>query len=447
MMRLVSIRRLFVAALIAVVPLAAHAATPIVLIVVEGLRPEFVTKKDMPALHRISKDGLFSNSHHAVYPALDSVNGASLATGAYPSRHGIVGDVFVDPESGDVIAAAAALLDVPSLGEVLDEHGKRVQVIGGPRAVAQYFTGTRTDLVLSSTPTSVADTYLRAVHEASVDLAIIWFGGADGSPTSLVDVHDVDEQLARIFARHRSRGDRANVFVTSSHGVVSGVGAAVDLSTRLVAHGLKASADSPDVRVLGGNAIYVENHDRRRIGEIASWLQRQPWAGAIFTQQARPTHPEGFVRGVLSFQAVYMDHPRRPDVLVEGAWSADDDGRGVARRIGTSRPATSSLHSIEVPFIAVGPDIKKRATSDVPSAHYDLAPTIYHLLGIEIPSFVDGRVLREILRGGPKPGEVPVLRRRHGSEARWDGGGYRIIMQESTVDGVEYLDHIAVEKL
>ena len=50
-----------------------------------------------------------------------------------------------------------------------------------------------------------------------------------------------------------------------------------------------------------------------------------------------------------------------------------------------------------------------------------------------------GRVLHEILRGGPDPETVEVLRRRHGSQAKWDGGRYLLMMTEYSVNGVDYL--------
>ena len=54
-------------------------------------------------------------------------------------------------------------------------------------------------------------------------------------------------------------------------------------------------------------------------------------------------------------------------------------------------------------------------------------------------------MLREALRGGPKPDSMEVLRRRHGSQETWEGGRYRLVMTESSVDGVDYLDFTKVE--
>ena len=42
-----------------------------VLIVWDGMRPDFVSEEKTPALWRLSKEGVFFRNHHAVYPSAD----------------------------------------------------------------------------------------------------------------------------------------------------------------------------------------------------------------------------------------------------------------------------------------------------------------------------------------------------------------------------------------
>jgi arylsulfatase A-like enzyme len=52
---------------------------------------------------------------------------------------------------------------------------------------------------------------------------------------------------------------------------------------------------------------------------------------------------------------------------------------------------------------AAGPDFKKGFTDRLPVSNADIAPTLAHILGLQLPSTgkLQGRVLEEALPGGP----------------------------------------------
>ena len=56
------------------------------LIVLDGLRPDYVTPALMPNLHALGERGVVFTDHHAVYPTVTRVNAASISTGAYPEN-------------------------------------------------------------------------------------------------------------------------------------------------------------------------------------------------------------------------------------------------------------------------------------------------------------------------------------------------------------------------
>src|SRR4051794_27817933 len=62
------------------------------LIVVDGLRPDYVTAAVMPALTALGRRGVTFARHHSVYPTVTRVNAASISTGAYPEMHGLMGN-------------------------------------------------------------------------------------------------------------------------------------------------------------------------------------------------------------------------------------------------------------------------------------------------------------------------------------------------------------------
>ena len=69
----------------------------ILLIIWDGLRPDAVTAETAPFLHRMANRGVFCRNSHAVFPTSTRINSASLTTGCYPGRHGIVDNELYIP--------------------------------------------------------------------------------------------------------------------------------------------------------------------------------------------------------------------------------------------------------------------------------------------------------------------------------------------------------------
>jgi len=69
---------------------AAGSAGHVVVIVWDGMRPDFISQEHTPALWQLAQDGVRFANHHAVYPSSTEVNGTAIATGAYPQNGGII---------------------------------------------------------------------------------------------------------------------------------------------------------------------------------------------------------------------------------------------------------------------------------------------------------------------------------------------------------------------
>ena len=88
------------------------------LLVLDGLRPDYVTADLMPNLYALGQRGVVYTNHHAVYPTVTRVNASSIATGAYPERHGILGNTVFFPR-----VDAARFLDTAQRAEL-----ERIQI-------------------------------------------------------------------------------------------------------------------------------------------------------------------------------------------------------------------------------------------------------------------------------------------------------------------------------
>ena len=74
---------------------SALAASPVVMISVDGLRPDYVTKADehklsIPVLRRFMTDGTYADGVTGVLPTVTYPSHTTLVTGVAPARHGIV---------------------------------------------------------------------------------------------------------------------------------------------------------------------------------------------------------------------------------------------------------------------------------------------------------------------------------------------------------------------
>jgi hypothetical protein len=87
-----------------------------VLMVWDGLRPDFVTRSDTPALYALAHDGVRFDRQHAQYPTVTMVNASALATGAPPSTTGMLGDTMY-------IGPALEALGLKLAGTALEQFG------------------------------------------------------------------------------------------------------------------------------------------------------------------------------------------------------------------------------------------------------------------------------------------------------------------------------------
>ncbi|MGI9323874.1 MAG: ectonucleotide pyrophosphatase/phosphodiesterase [Pseudomonadales bacterium] len=85
---------------------AAASATPqasgntVIVLSWDGLRHDYVDRGNLPALQRISREGVRAERMRSVFPSDTFPSHVSLASGTYPDVHGIVANQFFDRELG-----------------------------------------------------------------------------------------------------------------------------------------------------------------------------------------------------------------------------------------------------------------------------------------------------------------------------------------------------------
>src|SRR5688572_28840725 len=77
---------------------AMDANTRILVVVLDGCRPDYLNSELMPRTYWEAKGGVIGTAHHAALPSVTRVNAATMVTGCYPTRHGLVANTVFVPE-------------------------------------------------------------------------------------------------------------------------------------------------------------------------------------------------------------------------------------------------------------------------------------------------------------------------------------------------------------
>ena len=325
----------------------------ILIVVMDGLRPDSINLEDMPTLFRLRQEGVSYINSHSVFPTVTRVNAAAISTGTYPNVNGLVSNSMFVPgvhpnrafDTADYRqllklrqVSNGRLLFARSLAERLQERGIRLAAVSsgstgsalllnhrasegiGVLVNGKFDPGRRvaypdeTNAVIlsrfSPTPSGDgnswvdwSDRVLReyVLPELKPDVVIDWQTEPDdaqhshgtGSREARKALANDDRNLALTLAKLQELGlaDTTDVIVLSDHGF-SLHDYKVDATRALIKAGLKAAADSDDV-VLASNGqsvlLHVKGRDPQRIKRIVSFLQEQDWVDVIFTAGRKAT--------------------------------------------------------------------------------------------------------------------------------------------------------------
>jgi hypothetical protein len=433
--------------------------------VFDALRPEFVTPELTPNLHRFASQGVRYVNSRSTFPTETRVNQSAVITGCYPSRHGIVANKFVLDDlgpgrvinTGDDVELEAAfkqlsgrLLDVPTLGERLRKAGRSYATVsagtpGGGRLInhaaeANGFFRLALRRPGAAAPAGVmsavidrigplpeyslpalqwnsyaVDCYLDYVErDIDPDVMLLWLCEPDetfhhrgiGSDDSLRAIAHVDSEFGRILARQKDQiaaGD-LQIIALSDHGQISLAGERLDLAAKLSEAGFSAGAEnSGECTIVVGNAggIWIKGSDPRLVTDVIGWLRDQEWCGPLFTRDG--------AGDTLTHDLIAIAHRRAPDIAIVMRYTDDANEWGLPGMTvhDAIYPKGGGCHGGLSPFelhnfLALsGSAFLQGQTMTVPAGNIDITPTVLDLLGLEVPTDIDGRVLREAFANAP----------------------------------------------
>ena len=393
------LRRLLLALFFAVFPgvLSAQPANPrpaehVILVVWDGMRPDYVAPQYCPNLYALASDGVFFKRHHPVYVSSTQVNGAALATGGNPGRNGILGNNEYDPEinylssyategieavrRGDAMTGGHYIL-TPTVAEVLHEAGIPT-IIAGSKPVAQFHDRSRIRTTPAqkqsvtlyegkTIPRNLAES-LKKVNDDKAfptnithpntaqdnwttraltkalwkdgvpKYTLLWLSDPDksqhesgvGSPTSLEGIESSDKNLGEVIKTLKEKGvwEKTDLMLVSDHGF-STINRTPNVSALLKKGGFTAATKLEDPEP--GDVMVVSLG-----GSVLLYVVNREEAmirGVVKFLQTTDFAGTIFCRipaeGTFTFESVgYSATNNAPDIIVSLRWSAETNSYG-----------------------------------------------------------------------------------------------------------------------
>lgn len=290
-------------------PVNPKPADHVVVVVWDGMRPDFVAPQFCPNLYALATNGVFFRQHHPAYISSTEVNGAALATGAHPGRNGILANTEYDPEfhllssyategidsirRGDAMTGGHYIM-TPTAAEVLHSAGFPT-VVAGSKLVAQFQDRSRVKTTPAqkqsvtvyegkTIPRGLVDSLKRVNDDKAFPPTIthpntgqdnwttraltralwkngiprytlLWLSDPDksqheagvGSPTALAGIESSDKNLGDVIKTLKEKGvwENTDLMVVSDHGF-STINRTPDLSALLKKGGFTAASKLED---------------------------------------------------------------------------------------------------------------------------------------------------------------------------------------------------------
>jgi predicted AlkP superfamily pyrophosphatase or phosphodiesterase len=296
---------------------AAHAA-PVLMISIDGLKPEYITHADehcmkIPYLRTLVRDGTYAEGVVGVWPTNTYPSHTTLLTGVWPDEHGIANNQEFDPfqRFGGAWNWYAAEIRVPTLWQAAHKAGLRTASVGWPVSVGArdvdflipeywrnqfvsgsadaqdrlliaalarpdallqqlepaagpYMNGNDTSIGGDETKTRYALEILRRYKPAFMTLHLsslddVQHAHGPFSPEACADLEALDGMVQRIAAQEFANNPSAVVVIVSDHGFMN-VTHYVNLAIPFVQAGLAQGTLNPVTKAL----------------EISAW-KAEPW--------------------------------------------------------------------------------------------------------------------------------------------------------------------------
>jgi len=359
-----------------------QAAPPVLVLSFDGLAAQRFTRESMPRTWALAQQGLRGQGIPP-FPCTTFNGHATLTTGCWPERHGIVANSLVDPERGFAPRSAkAGLLEAEPLWIAATRSGLRAAAIGWPFG-DEPWQGLRPWRQIPFHQGQLDSDTLQGCTQAleeGADLVMAYLSGIDeeghlygpGSPEVRRKLAATDAQIAPWLASRIKAHPGIRIWLVADHGMarvtrrVSLPRILEGLPTRIIAHG-------------GTATLHLE-----RFQDLLPAKRRLAQRGLkVWT---RSELPEAFrLKGSTRSGDLFVLAPR-------GSWLAQYEGTAEAEQERIGRQGCHAFAPTD-PAMATWLIIlgtgKKGELGSLPL--WDIAPTVARQLGIRWQKTPDGK--------------------------------------------------------
>ena len=406
----------------------------VVIISIDGCRPDYYLPGDLsqncPTLTGLRDRGSYAKGALPPYPSMTYPGHTTIATGTFPSRHGVISNnKFEPPKTEGRGYWYASDVKTPALWDAAHAAGLTVGTVSWPCTagskaidwnVAEFWTtaaGKESDMMRKySTPglldglDSVArtngaawDAYLtglavQIIQQHRPNLLFVHLLESDKAqhhagreaPELPAALQHLDADVGQLVEAVNKAGiaDRTTFIVLGDHGFAN-VSQAIAPNWLLAKEGFISSNDwRAMVMNTGGSAGVYLNHGQDA-AEVRGLLEK---------------NSKGLYRIIEKDALVKLGGPKDAAFYLEAepgyTFVGSTSGKALVRSSSLKGnhgflPTNPQLHT---GFVAVGRGIKKGVVLETVQLA-DVAPTVSRLLGIKLDS-AEGHVLEEILAGG-----------------------------------------------
>ncbi len=443
----------------------------LVVIVMDGFRADYARLAPMHHLHALMARGTTFDSAWVGHLEAETPTGhATIATGVYPRKHGVIGFGWRDVASGgfsymptDLRQIRAGALTqtiagggVPTISDLIHARtphditvslsGEKYYASASMGAGANYVLYGKDDSKEVFRPVSIGHTappagsHYNSIHGQSdfssqdlfsaelavqlarslrpralfvnlpdVDIAGHFFGGMRAPRDMSAIIKGADFAIGRIVNEYRRLGllERTVFVVTADHGMAANrhivpihpmygtvaaqaKGGTLDEEFRISMGSIWLHRAADDASVA---SAVVARHFPGVEGALYKVASGSGWSFAPDSStSARLGHD--LTRAYLNL-ADTMACPSGPEVILP--YGEDTMGLTIKGRRGWGTHGGFSWGVQHIPLIIAGPGVS-HGLSHVPAKLVDIAPTIERLLGLAVPSGVDGVVLADAVQ-------------------------------------------------
>jgi predicted AlkP superfamily pyrophosphatase or phosphodiesterase len=430
-------------------PVMAAEAPYVVMITLDGMRPEFFLpgdlSKDNSTLISLREAGSYAKGAFPPYPSFTYPSHTSMVTGDFPARHGVTGNEVFDPTvEKPRWFWFATDIQVPTIWDVAHKAGLTVGAVSWPvsakskaidwelpefatneEGFGQFQEHTSPGLLAAIEPTSgkitnagslgsdkwdnfVAATAIHIIHEHRPNLLLVHFIESDhaqhkagrSAPELPEVLRRLDGHIHDIIEATKKAGvyDRTAFIILGDHGFAD-IKQALAPNVLLAQNGL-ITLDGKHVsdwkactRNTGGSAaVYVKDpQDKATLDKVHSLLQ----------EHSTDSSGNRLYRIVEKEELVKLGGPREAAFYLEGELGNMFSGAATGEFIRTAplkgnHGYLPTKPGLQTGFLIAGRGVKKGVVLDTIRI-VDVAPTIAQLLGLEMKD-TDGRALKELLQ-------------------------------------------------